>query len=248
LVQKMFQTKLQHPKNAIYFITPFEEKIASLEKDLLYVVELSGITVDMSEIHFVTPLEYLNQLRLKNNLLPNDSFLIDEKLQKKHTPIADTIFCDDTHLLDDFFIDFLIEQKKKNLYCVNLLKPIETFPLRQEYNAPFEIIQANDARYLHILYTLLEKDRDNIFIFYQNATAEALQEEIKGFCGIDAVVVDKETPNKEQIKVALVQYDPYFSYYPNYAIFLETKTIPSHLEKHYGTLAQEKNYFLKGNI
>jgi len=186
LVLKALQEKLKKSTYHPIIITPTKVACERLKQQLLNTIEYSFLSIDVTSIEILTPIELLNKhlKKLKKELL-EDTLIIDHILMEKNVNLADLILCDDSDLLTREFINYLIHiQKNAGLLLVTkeaLFQEQQIFlksfkPLEKKF-----IFKQNNPypQALQIIKNLLEEnDAKDILIICSNTTKEHLNADL----------------------------------------------------------------------
>ena len=198
LLLKVILEKLNNPDKNLIIIKPTVLACDILKKKLLDIVEHAIIEIDLTSILILTPIElinmHLNKLR-KEPIL--GKLLIDDSLMHKTFNIADLIICDDSNLLPDNFIQYLIHiQSKSNLLLVNSTLKEATYNFNTEElkdkNINITFHQANPhAKTLQLISKLLkDTDAKDIVVVSNSLSKEKLNDDLEFFIKDEALLLD----------------------------------------------------------
>jgi hypothetical protein len=214
LLKSIFELLL-HPEYKIIIVMPTLAVCDLLKKQLLDIVEYAIIDIDLLSIKILSPEQVIAQHYQK--LYKNESFnfaKITPKMFSHQFQSCDLIFCDDSYLLDDEFIRYLIKQQSKKRLC---LVTLETNPDSKNYqlthlfrvpsaflqlcnknsenktitNQNFHLLDGNP--FMHIMLVLQENLKEvpynNILIVLPHSQfALKLLDEINGFYGNISII------------------------------------------------------------
>ena len=173
-----------------------------LKQKLLSIVEYSIINIDISSILILTPTELVNRHLTTLHLPQLDEELdIPDKILNEKFNIADLIICDDSDLLPNIFIAYLIKiQKKKALLLVSnktLFDKKQT--IRHTFSTNFrktkqKVIFEKENQHAkalqiisHLLHTQPAKD---ILVISSNLSREKLNDDLNFFIRDKAILLD----------------------------------------------------------
>ena len=187
LLQKALLEKLDNQKKRIAIITPTHMQKELLRQTLLDLVERSSIVLDLNDITLYTPDEIQNA-------------------QKKVLEHVDTIFIDDTFMLEsDFRASLKQLQKHKTLLFVNAPGEETTFSLSLHYYGEMSFLQAAEfptlLKQIHNLFT--HKPKSDALIFTKDEDFESIKEDIEGFCAQPLSFVTTDTSFQDQTQSPL---------------------------------------------
>ncbi len=157
-----------------------------LKKKFLDIIEHAIIEIDLEAIEIITPLTLLNRHRQKMSKEAVSTLEIEPKLLKKLFYFADIIFCDDAHILEETFINYLKNlQKSRQLLLVKNTTQEKHPMLCQNYRSKkhswrFHKTQSL-AKALRIIEKFLANDAKNIVLVADKRTRENLQEDLNSF-------------------------------------------------------------------
>ena len=205
ILLKSILYKLQFPNKKVIVIKPTKLSADIFKKQLLETIEHAIVEIDLATITVVTPIEFLNLhlAKLKKEPLKTALF-IDTLLMKKKFDAADFILCDDTHLLEANFLEYLQNvQKNKPLifvktYTKNYDFCFTTSFAKDQCNVNF--IKANPhAKALQIISKLLqENDARDILVICNNLSKEKLNDDLEFFIKDKALLLDSTKNLLEQ--------------------------------------------------
>jgi hypothetical protein len=148
ILLKAIYELLAHPEYKIIIVMPTLAVCDLLKKQLLDIIEYAIIDIDLLSIHILSPQQLIAQHYQK--LYKNESFnfaKITPKMFSHQYQSADIIFCDDSYLLDDEFVQYLIKQQaKKKLCLVSLEQNSESnnYHLTHSFRTPLAFLQLNN--------------------------------------------------------------------------------------------------------
>ncbi|MEA3371599.1 MAG: hypothetical protein U9Q40_09700 [Campylobacterota bacterium] len=198
LLLKAILERLNKPDEQFVIIKPTHLACDILRKKLVDIVEHAIVEIDLTSIMILTPLELINlhRNRLKKEPIVGN-ITIDNSLMHKSFNITDLILCDDSNLLPDKFIDYLIHiQNKANLLLVNSpLKEAEYNFNKEEKtdkNIDVKFHQANPhAKALQLISKLLQtSEAKNITVVSNNLSREKLNDDLEFFIKDKAILLD----------------------------------------------------------
>ena len=144
LLKSIFEL-LAHPEYKIIIIMPTLAVCDLLKKQLLDIVEYAIIDIDLLSIRILTPQQVITQHYQK--LYKNESFnfaKITPKMFSHQFQSCDLIFCDDSYLLDEEFIRYLIKQQARNKLCLVTLEAevnSKNYLLSHSFRVPSAFLQ-----------------------------------------------------------------------------------------------------------
>ncbi len=144
LLKSIFEL-LMHPEYKIIIIMPTLAICDLLKKQLLDIIEYAIIDIDLLSIRILTPQQVISQHYKK--LYKNESFnfaKITPKMFSHQFQTCDLIFCDDSYLLDEEFIRYLIQQQAKNTLCLVTLESntdTKNYLLSHSFRVPSAFLQ-----------------------------------------------------------------------------------------------------------
>jgi hypothetical protein len=197
LLLKALLYKLENPSKTLIIIKPTKLAADIFKKQLLETIEHAIVEVDLATILVLTPIELLNLhlSKLKKELLHKTLF-IDESLMRKKFNAADFILCDDVHLLESDFINYLRHiQKNKPLLLVdaNLQDSDFTFTkLFAKDEREVEFLKTHPhAKALQLISKLLQdNDAKDILVIANNLSKEKLNDDLEFFIKDKALLLD----------------------------------------------------------
>ena len=198
LLLKAILEKLKNPdKKFIIIIKPTILACDILKKKLLDIIEHAIVEIDLTSIMIITPIELVNMhlRKLKKETIVGN-VIIDDSLMNKSFNIATLIMCDDSNLMPDNFIQYLIHiQKKSNLVLVN--SDIKEAKYVFNNNSPDEspdirFHKANPhAKALHLIPKLLEgSEAKGIVVVSNSLSKEKLNDDLEFFIKDKALLLD----------------------------------------------------------
>ena len=198
LLLKLITEKLKNPDKNLIIIKPTILACDILKKKLLDIVEHAIIEIDLTSILILTPIEliniHLNKLR-KEPIV--GKLLIDDSLMRKNFNVADLIICDDSNLLPDNFIQYLIHiQSKSNLILVNSTLKEATYNFNKEElkekHIDIRFHQANPhAKTLQLVSKQLQDaDAKDIVVVSNSLSKEKLNDDLEFFIKDKALLLD----------------------------------------------------------
>ena len=197
LLLKVILEKLKNPDKKFIIIKPTLLACDILKKKLLDIVEHAIIEIDLTAIMILTPIDLINMhlRKLKKGTIVG-SVIIDESLMHKNFNVADLIMCDDSNLIPDNFIQYLIHiQKKSNLVLVNSDIKEARFTFNDEpeqSTAEVFFHQANQhAKALQLISKLLQdSDAKDIIVVSNSLSKEKLNDDLEFFIKDKALLLD----------------------------------------------------------
>jgi len=144
LLKAIYEKLLNHEARIVY-ITPTLLSAELLKQRLLDIVEYSIIDIDMSTLSIVTPQELIKHHYLTQNKKASPlSATITPKMCQKKYDFADLVICDDIHLLDKEFTNYLehICHNKTLMVGSDYLdfQDYPSIPLIEDYRCHAEVI------------------------------------------------------------------------------------------------------------
>jgi len=197
LLLKAILEKLKHPDKKFIIIKPTLLACDILKKKLVDIVEHAIIEIDLTSIMIITPIDLVNMhlKKLKRESIVGDLF-IDKSLMRKSFNVADLILCDDSNLMSENFIDYLIHiQSKSNLVLVNYDKKEAHFIFKKESKeSEIEVsfYKANQhAKALQLISKLLKDSQaKDIIVISNDLSKEKLNDDLEFFIKDKAVLLD----------------------------------------------------------
>ena len=197
LLLKAILEKLKNPDKKFIIIKPTVLACDILKKKLLDIVEHAIVEIDLTSIMILTPIELINMhlKKLKKETIVGN-VIIDDSLMHKSFNVANLIMCDDSNLMPDNFIQYLLHiQSKSNLILVNSdIKEAKYIFTSEEKEAPKEIRfhKANPhAKALHIISKLLENaEAKDIVVVSNSLSKEKLNDDLEFFIKDKALLLD----------------------------------------------------------
>jgi hypothetical protein len=119
ILLKSIYELLLHPEYKIIIVMPTLAVCDLLKKQLLDIIEYAIIDIDLVSIQVLTPQQVVSQHYQK--LYKNESFSfakITPKMFHHQYQSSDLIFCDDSYLMEDEFIRYLMKQQAKKKLCL----------------------------------------------------------------------------------------------------------------------------------
>lgn len=197
LLLKVILEKLKNPNGNFVIIKPTLLACDILKKQLLDIVEHAIIEIDLTAIMILTPIELINMHLRKLRKEPIvGNLLIDDTLMHKSFHIADLILCDDSNLMPDNFMQYLIHiQSKSNLVLVNssLKEALYTFnTVSEQTDLDVTFHQANPhAKALQLISKLLKTvDAKDIVVVSNSLSKEKLNDDLEFFIKDKALLLD----------------------------------------------------------
>ena len=156
---KSVYEKLVNHEMRITYISPTLLSAELLKLRLLDIIEYSIIDIDLSSINIITPQQLIQKHYLMQNKKSSPAqATITPKMLKKRFDFADLVFCDDVHLLDDAFVNYLehlCEEIPLIVSCDYLdFKDYPCISFPTDYRSPHEVT---------VLAAALLEDRDESF-------------------------------------------------------------------------------------
>ena len=177
LLKAVFET-LKNPSLKIVIIKPTKLSKDILHRQLLEIIEHAIIEFDVLSIDILTPLE------------------IKDKTIKKELSAADIVFCDDANFIEDEFITFLKDLRKKHtLVLCNSLNDTPTLSFTTSYlqkEKGIRFYETNPhAKALQITAQLLKTEEPQELIIISNTlNREKLNDDLKFFIETQAKLLD----------------------------------------------------------
>ena len=197
LLLKAVSEKLKNPDKNLMIIKPTILACDILKKKLLDIVEHAIIEIDFASIMILTPIDLVNMhlRKLKRETIVGN-VVIDESLMHKSFNVADLIMCDDSNLMPDNFIQYLIHiQSKANLLLVNSDIKEARFIFQNELkenSAEVFFHKANQhAKALQLISKLLQdSDAKDIIVVSNSLSKEKLNDDLEFFIKDKALLLD----------------------------------------------------------
>ena len=197
LLLKAIYTKLKEPSKKIIIIKPTKLAADMLKSKLLETIEHAIVEIDLSSISILTPIEFVNLhlQKLKKDLL-RDTLYIDPLLMKKNFHAADFIFCDDTNLLQNEFVSYLLHvQADKPLVLVNSKEHQDNFIFTKKFtkdDREVHFLQTNPhAKALQLISKLLQSNNASDIVVVSNSLSkEKLNDDLEFFIKDKALLLD----------------------------------------------------------
>ncbi len=197
LLLKVVLEKLKNPDKKYIIIKPTVLACDILKKRLLEIVERAIIEIDLSSIMILTPIDLINMhlRKLKRETIVG-ALTIDESLMRKNFSVADLIMCDDSNLMPENFIQYLIHiQSKSNLVLVNSDIKEARFTFEGEFKTQdIDILfhKANPhAKALQLISKLLQSTTaEGIVVVSNSLSKEKLNDDLEYFIKDKALLLD----------------------------------------------------------
>lgn len=187
IVRKALLLLLQNPENKILIITPTIVGGEILRNELISILEYSALNIEHSSLRFYTP---------------NDSEKIEET---DYFKTATAILCDDSHVINKYTIDSLIQHKEDRwllLSMYNNYVPISgsSFILYNHYqkNIPVKKVTTTSKKTLMTLLVELRSlmpatAQDTIMIILPDySQLERYKESIDEYFGLNARIIKED--------------------------------------------------------
>ena len=197
LLLKAILEKLKYPDNDFIIIKPTLLACDILKKKLLDIVEHAIIEIDLTAIMIITPIDLVNMhlKKLKKETIVGN-VIIDKSLMNKNFNVADLILCDDSNLMPDNFVEYLIHlQSKSNLVLVNSNIKEARFIFDKELKQKSVKVvfhKANQhAKALHLISKLLQNsEAKDITVVSNSLSKEKLNDDLEFFIKDKALLLD----------------------------------------------------------
>jgi len=156
-------------------------------------LELHSIpnNIKSKRISIVEAEEFLSQEYRKAKVLLNtadisQALYVDRALLKQKAKTDEIILCDDTHLLEDHFLAYLVQrQKKSNLFFVNYEKELKVMTLLQHSFIKPKYIRFKESHPLieamHLISQLLQEEESTILLVSNKIHQQKLFEDLESF-------------------------------------------------------------------
>ena len=197
LLLKIILEKLKDPNKQFIIIKPTLLACDILKKKLLDIVEHAIIEIDVTSIMIVTPIDLINMhLRKLKKVTIAGNVVIDKSLMHKSFNIANLILCDDSNLMPENFIEYLIHiQSKANLVLINSDIKEARFVFQNEFkenSAEVFFHKANQhAKTLQLISKLLQdSDAKEIIVVSNSLSKEKLNDDLEFFIKDKALLLD----------------------------------------------------------
>ena len=197
LLLKAILEKLKNPDKKYIIIKPTVLACDILKKRLLNIVEHAIIEVDLTSIMILTPIDLINRhlsKLKKENII--GALSIDESLMHKSFNVADLIMCDDSNLMPDNFMQYLIHiQSKSNLLLVNSNIKESSFTFSSDVKKEAVAVvfhKANPhAKALQLISKLLQNtEAKDIIVVSNSLSKEKLNDDLEFFIKDKALLLD----------------------------------------------------------
>lgn len=178
LLLKVIFEILKNPAQKAIIIKPTTLSKDILHRTFLEIIEHGIIEFDVLSLTILTPTE------------------VESKLKKRNSALADMVFCDDTTLMPDTFIDKLkSSQKKTTLLLADANDENPTFTLNQSYvlqNRPLFFYKTNPhAKALQLVTQLLKRKKaEDIIIVSSSLNRDKLLDDLQSFIKDEAKIVN----------------------------------------------------------
>ena len=204
ILLKAILEKLRDDKIKIIIVEPTLLACDKLKQKLINTVERAIISIDITDIEIITPIELLNR-HLKKLKKPElyDKLYVDKSLMSKHIDLADLIICDDVDLIDNSFISYLEHiQKKSSLLLVKCFNEnslnINSFKFSENFRENGREVlfkQANKyAKTMQIITSLLKDNQaKDILVVSGEKTKKDLSEDLEHFINDKAILFNSST-------------------------------------------------------
>jgi|GEM_PF-1137880 len=197
LLLKVILEKLKNPNKQFIIIKPTLLACDILKKKLLDIVEHAIIEIDLTSIIIITPVDLINMhlRKLKKETIVGNA-VIDESLMHKNFNVADLILCDDSNLMPENFIKYIIHiQSKSDLLLVNSnikeARFIFTKELKEKTAEVFFHKANQHAKALQLISKLLQdSDAKDIIVVSNSLSKEKLNDDLEFFIKDKALLLD----------------------------------------------------------
>ena len=197
LLLKVILEKFKDPKKQFIIIKPTLLACDIMKKKLVDIVEHAIIEIDVTSIMIITPIDLINMhlKKLKKETIVGN-VVIDESLMHKSFNAADLILCDDSNLMPENFIEYLIHiQSKSDLLLVNSDIKEARFIFQQELkenSAEVSFHKANQhAKALQLISKLLQdSSAKDIIVVSNSLSKEKLNDDLEFFIKDKALLLD----------------------------------------------------------
>ncbi len=199
LLLKAIVEKLKNPDKKQIIIKPTVLACDILKRKLVDIVEHAIVEIDLTSIIIITPIDLINMhlRKLKRDTIVG-TVIIDESLMRKAFDVADIIMCDDSNLMPDNFIQYLLHiQKRANLLLVNsnIKEAHFTFERElknEELNRDILFHKANPhAKALQLISKLLQTETAKGIVVVSNSLSkEKLNDDLEFFIKDKALLLD----------------------------------------------------------
>ncbi len=197
LLLKVILEKFKDPNKQFIIIKPTLLACDIMKKKLVDIVEHAIIEIDVTSIMIITPIDLINMhlKKLKRETIVGN-VVIDESLMHKSFNAADLILCDDSNLMPENFIEYLIHiQSKSDLLLVNSDIKEARFIFQQELkenSAEVSFHKANQhAKALQLISKLLQdSNAKDIIVVSNSLSKEKLNDDLEFFIKDKALLLD----------------------------------------------------------
>lgn len=198
LLLKTILEKLNKPDEDFIIIKPTRLACDILKKKLVDIVEHAIIEIDLTSIMIITPIELINMHRskLRKEAIVG-KIIIENSLMHKSFNLVELILCDDSNLLPDNFIEYLMHiQSNASLVLVNSTLKEAEYNFVQENtinkNIDIQFYNANPhAKALQLISKLLQTvDAKDIVVVSNSLSKEKLNDDLEFFIKDKALLLD----------------------------------------------------------
>ena len=231
ILLKAIQTKLEDSSKKVIIVKPTKLAADILKKKLLELIEHAIVEIDLSTILVLTPIELVNLhlQKLKKPLL-KEVLEIDLTLMKKKFHAADLILCDDSNLLKDDFLAYLLHiQNEKPLLFVNAKKYTADFTFSEKFTKKMRDIyfmQTNaHAKTMQTIAKLLKAyNASDILVICKALSREKLEEDLEFFIKDKVILLNsaKNLIDQELNGLVLSTYKDMVGLKAKHVILLDT--------------------------
>ncbi len=248
LLQKALLAHLLHPQHKVAVIAPTLLHVELLRHLLLNIIERSALVIDMNAVEILCGDELI---RRHSHALGKKT--LSSKIERFHFNkdfhFADTLYIDDSDLMEEKFVSYLLKlQKKRTLLLVNPKQVSPTHTLEQSYHqeSSFEVTSSCFTTLLKTLHKLNPPNTADVLIFTDSTDKEAMAEDIYGFTGREVEIFNMQIPLHEQQTdaILLCEYTIYNPLQCDYAFFLDPCCSDIETLSYLNFASHKKSFFL----
>jgi hypothetical protein len=222
LLQKALYEKLKNPKNNIIIIAPSVLHADILKSKLIQIIEHANIK--LLDLQIFTPEDIIKIYYKKMKKPITKKLSIDANMLKKDFLNADTIFCDDIHLMDDEFKSFLYHLKNKTRFiCVDYDDNSNGFLFDKSYASDiYEVFYTDDelSKAIRIIYNLYQEKEKSIILYHNRSNK--IEKDIQTYIGEKVSVIDTELKLYNQnAKIYISKYKNNIPLHADFVVFID---------------------------
>lgn len=254
ILLKALYEKLKNPKIRITIIQPTTLACDIVKQKLIHSIEHAMVTLDMTSIEVITPIELVNKhlQKLKKELL-DEELILEKKLFKTSLDLADILFCDASDFYEESFLEYLkhIQKNSALLFVSQSKKEDANYSLSDtsfKKTPETSFHQGNElALCMHLLNKLLQTEKaKDILVVSGNLNKEKLHDDLKFFIKDKAILLDssKNLIDLEQDSVLLCSYEEISGLRAKHVLLLDICQTDSLRIDHARSLADTQIYII----